>query len=101
MTGVQTCALPIYDKKGKGKGMRGRGKKSFRHVMGRLHRYLKNNPNEQAQELLGQARANMKTMYEMKKSGNKDGLKELVKETRGLLREVIKLVRESRKSNRG
>jgi len=38
-------------------------------------------------------------MYEMKKSGNKDGLKELVKETRGLLREVIKLVRESRKSN--
>jgi|TARA_Y100000310_G_C20045077_1_gene517946 hypothetical protein len=89
------------DKKGKGKGMRGRGKKSFRHVMGRLYKYLKKNPNEQAQELLGQARSNMKIMYEMKKSGNKDGLKELVKETRGLLREVIKLVRESRKSNRG
>ena len=87
------------DKKGKGKGMRGRGKKSFRHVIGKLHRYLKKNPNEQAQELLGKARSNMKTMYDMKKSGSTDGLKDLAKETRGLLKEVIKLVREARKGD--
>ena len=104
LNGVNDNDVPITlskgddDKKGKGKGMRGRGKKSFRHVIGKLHRYLKKNPNEQAQELLGKARANMKTMYDMKKSGSTDGLKDLAKETRGLLKEVIKLVREARKS---
>jgi len=95
---VMTLSKGDDDKKGRGKGIKVRGKKSFRHVIGKLHRYLKKNPNEQAQELLGKARANMKTMYDMKKSGSTDGLKDLAKETRGLLKEVIKLVREARKS---
>ena len=87
------------DKKGKGKkGIRGR-KHSFRKVMHRMQRYLTNHPNDEAQEYLDSAKANMKTLYGMKKDGVKDGLKELVKETRQLLRKAIKVIREARKSD--
>ena len=85
------------DKKGKGKkGIRGR-KHSFRKVMHRMQRYLTNHPNDEAQEYLDSAKANMKTLYGMKKV--KDGFRELVKETRQLLRKAIKVIREARKSD--
>ena len=59
------------DKKGKGKkGIRGR-KHSFRKVMHRMQRYLTNHPNDEAQEYLDSAKANMKTLYGMKKDGVK------------------------------
>ena len=84
------------DKKGKGKkGIRGR-KHSFRKVMHRMQRYLTNHPNDEAQEYLDSAKANMKTLYGMKKDGVKDGFRELVKETRQLLRKAIKVIREAR-----
>ena len=87
------------DKKGKGKkGIRGR-KHSFRKVMHRMQRYLTNHPNDEAQEYLDSAKANMKTLYGMKKDGVKDGFRELVKETRQLLRKAIKVIREARKSD--
>ena len=84
------------DKKGKGKkGIKGR-KHSFRKVMHRMQRYLTNHPNDEAQEYLDSAKANMKTLYGMKKDGVKDGFRELVKETRQLLRKAIKVIREAR-----
>ena len=84
------------DKKGKGKkGIRGR-KHSFRKVMHRMQKYLTNHPNDEAQEYLDSAKANMKTLYGMKKDGVKDGFRELVKETRQLLRKAIKVIREAR-----
>ena len=87
------------DKKGKGKkGIRGR-KHSFRKVMHRMQRYLTNHPNDEAQGYLDSAKANMKTLYGMKKDGVKDGFKELVKETRQLLRKAIKVIREARKGD--
>ena len=87
------------DKKGKGKkGIRGR-KHSFRKVMHRMQKYLTNHPNDEAQEYLDSAKANMKTLYGMKKDGVKDGFRELVKETRQLLRKAIKVIREARKSD--
>jgi len=87
------------DKKGKGKkGIKGR-KHSFRKVMHRMQRYLTNHPNDEAQEYLDSAKANMKTLYGMKKDGVKDGFRELVKETRQLLRKAIKVIREARKSD--
>ena len=87
------------DKKGKGKkGMKGR-KHSFRKVMHRMQRYLTNHPNDEAQEYLDSAKANMKTLYGMKKDGVKDGFRELVKETRQLLRKAIKVIREARKGD--
>ena len=87
------------DKKGKGKkGIRGR-KHSFRKVMHRMQRYLTNHPNDEAQEYLDSAKANMKTLYGMKKDGVKDGFRELVKETRQLLRKAIKVIREARKGD--
>ena len=87
------------DKKGKGKkGIRGR-KHSFRKVMHRMQRYLTNHPNDEAQEYLDLAKANMKTLYGMKKDGVKDGFRELVKETRQLLRKAIKVIREARKGD--
>ena len=80
------------------KGIRGR-KHSFRKVMHRMQRYLTNHPNDEAQEYLDSAKANMKTLYGMKKDGVKDGFRELVKETRQLLRKAIKVIREARKSD--
>ena len=80
------------------KGIRGR-KHSFRKVMHRMQRYLTNHPNDEAQEYLDSAKANMKTLYGMKKDGVKDGFRELVKETRQLLRKAIKVVREARKGD--
>ena len=92
------AAAPGADK-GKGKkGIRGR-KHSFRKVMHRMQRYLTNHPNDEAQEYLDSAKANMKTLYGMKKDGVKDGFKELVKETRQLLRKAIKIIREARKGD--
>ena len=82
------------DKKGKGKG---RGKKpSFRKVIHRLDRYLTNHPNEEVQGYLDTAVLNLAVLRQMKQDGVKDGFKELVKETRQLLRKAIKAVREIR-----
>ena len=87
------------DKKGKGKG-KGRGKKpSFRKVIHRLDRYLTNHPNEEVQGYLDTAVLNLAVLRQMKQDGVKDGFKELVKETRQLLRSAIKVVREARKSD--
>ena len=87
------------DKKGKGKkGMRGR-KPSFRKVIHRLSKYLTNNPNEEAQSALDAVKVNMATIKEKFKNKDKEGLRELVKETRQLLRKAIKAVREARKGD--
>jgi hypothetical protein len=85
------------DKKGKGKG-KGR-KPSFRKVIHRLDRYLTNNPNEEVQGYLDTAVLNLTVLRQMKQDGVKDGFKELVKETRQLLRKAIKAVRKARKSD--
>ena len=85
------------DKKGKGKG---RGKKpSFRKVIHRLDRYLTNHPNEEVQGYLDTAVLNLTVLRQMKQDGVKDGFKELVKETRQLLRKAIKSVRKARKGD--
>ena len=87
------------DKKGKGKG-KGRGKKpSFRKVIHRLDRYLTNHPNEEVQGYLDTAVLNLAVLRQMKQDGVKDGFKELVKETRQLLRKAIKSVRKARKGD--
>ena len=85
------------DKKGKGKG-KGR-KPSFRKVIHRLDRYLTNHPNEEVQGYLDTAILNLTVLRQMKQDGVKDGFKELVKETRQLLRKAIKTVRKVRKSD--
>jgi len=85
------------DKKGKGKG-KGR-KPSFRKVIHRLDRYLTNNPNEEVQGYLDTAVLNLTVLRQMKQDGVKDGFKELVKETRQLLRKAIKAVRKARKGD--
>ena len=85
------------DKKGKGKG-KGR-KPSFRRVIHRLDRYLTNHPNEEVQGYLDTAVLNLTVLRQMKQDGVKDGFKELVKETRQLLRKAIKAVREARKGD--
>ena len=85
------------DKKGKGKG-KGR-KPSFRKVIHRLDRYLTNHPNEEVQGYLDTAVLNLTVLRQMKQDGVKDGFKELVKETRQLLRKAIKAVRKARKSD--
>ena len=85
------------DKKGKGKG-KGR-KPSFRRVIHRLDRYLTNHPNEEVQGYLDAALSNLSVLKQLKKDGVKNGFKELVKETRQLLRKAIKAVREARKSD--
>ena len=85
------------DKKGKGKG-KGR-KPSFRKVIHRLDRYLTNHPNEEVQGYLDTAVLNLAVLRQMKQDGVKDGFKELVKETRQLLRKAIKAVRKARKSD--
>ena len=85
------------DKKGKGKG-KGR-KPSFRKVIHRLDRYLTNHPNEEVQGYLDAALSNLSVLKQLKKDGVKNGFKELVKETRQLLRKAIKAVREARKSD--
>ena len=85
------------DKKGKGKG-KGR-KPSFRKVIHRLDRYLTNHPNEEVQGYLDTAVLNLTVLRQMKQDGVKDGFKELVKETRQLLRKAIKAVRKVRKSD--
>ena len=85
------------DKKGKGKG-KGR-KPSFRRVIHRLDRYLTNHPNEEVQGYLDAALSNLTILKQMKQDGTKDGLRELVKETRQLLRNAIKAVREARKGD--
>ena len=87
------------DKIGKGKkGMKGR-KPSFRKVIHRLSKYLSNHPNEEAQSALDAVKVNMATIKEKFKNKDKEGLRELVKETRQLLRKAIKAVREARKSD--
>ena len=83
------------DKKGKGKGT----KPSFRRVIARLDRYLTNHPNDEVQDYLNAALTNLSVLKQMKKDGIKDGFKELVKETRQLLRKAIKAVRKVRKSD--
>tara|TARA_B100000929_G_scaffold240854_1_gene198032 strand:- start:26 stop:451 length:426 start_codon:yes stop_codon:yes gene_type:complete len=85
------------DKKGKGKG-KGR-KPSFRKVIHRLDRYLTNHPNEEVQGYLDTAVLNLTVLRQMKQDGVKDGFKELVKETRQLLRKAIKAVRKVRKGD--
>ena len=84
------------DKKGKGK--KGR-KPSFRKVIHRLSKYLSNHPNEEAQSALDAVKVNMATIKEKFKNKDKEGLRELVKETRQLLRKAIKAVRKARKSD--
>jgi hypothetical protein len=86
------------DKKGKGKKGKGR-KPSFRKVIHRLSKYLSNHPNEEAQSALDAVKVNMATIKEKFKNKDKEGLRELVKETRQLLRKAIKAVREARKSD--
>ena len=87
------------DKKGKGKkGMKGR-KHSFRKVIHRLSKYLSNHPNEEAQSALDAVKVNMATIKEKFKNKDKEGLRELVKETRQLLRKAIKAVRKARKGD--
>ena len=86
------------DKKGKGKKGKGR-KPSFRKVIHRLDRYLTNHPNEEVQGYLDTAVLNLAVLRQMKQDGVKDGFKELVKETRQLLRKAIKAVRKVRKSD--
>ena len=87
------------DKKGKGKkGMKGR-KPSFRKVIHRLSKYLSNHPNEEAQSALDAVKVNMATIKEKFKNKDKEGLRELVKETRQLLRKAIKAVRKARKGD--
>ena len=87
------------DKKGKGKkGIRGR-KPSFRKVIHRLSKYLSNHPNEEAQSALDAVKVNMATIKEKFKNKDREGLKELVKETRQLLRKAIKAVRKARKGD--
>ena len=86
------------DKKGKGKKGKGR-KPSFRKVIHRLSKYLSNHPNEEAQSALDAVKVNMTTIKEKFKNKDREGLKELVKETRQLLRKAIKAVREARKSD--
>ena len=84
------------DKKGKGK--KGR-KPSFRKVIHRLSKYLSNHPNDEAQSALDAVKVNMATIKEKFKNKDKEGLRELVKETRQLLRKAIKAVREARKGD--
>jgi hypothetical protein len=84
------------DKKGKGK--KGR-KPSFRRVIHRLDRYLTNHPNEEVQGYLDAALSNLSILKQMKQDGTKDGFRELVRETRQLLRNAIKAVREARKGD--
>ena len=86
------------DKKGKGKKGKGR-KPSFRKVIHRLDRYLTNHPNEEVQGYLDTAVLNLAVLRQMKQDGVKDGFKELVKETRQLLRKAIKVIREARKGD--
>ena len=86
------------DKKGKGKKGKGR-KPSFRKVIHRLSKYLSNHPNEEAQSALDAVKVNMATIKEKFKNKDKEGLRELVKETRQLLRKAIKAVRKARKSD--
>ena len=83
------------DKKGKGKGR----KPSFRRVIARLDRYLTNHPNDEVQDYLNAALTNLSVLKQMKKDGIKDGFKELVKETRQLLKNAIKIVRKARKGD--
>ncbi|SVC06939.1 uncharacterized protein METZ01_LOCUS259793 [marine metagenome] len=85
------------DKKGKGKG-KGR-KPSFRKVIHRLDRYLTNHPNEEVQGYLDAALSNLSMLKQMKQEGTKNGFRELVRETRQLLRNAIKAVREARKGD--
>ena len=86
------------DKKGKGKKGKGR-KPSFRKVIHRLSKYLSNHPNEEAQSALDAVKVNMATIKEKFKNKDKEGLRELVKETRQLLRKAIKAVRKARKGD--
>ena len=74
-------------------------KQGFRKVIRRLTKYLTNYPNEEAQEYLDAAKVNMATMKEKFKNKDREGLKELFKETRQLLRKAIKAVRKARKGN--
>ena len=81
------------DKKGKGKGR----KPSFRRA--RLDRYLTSHPNDEVQDYLNAALTNLSVLKQMKKDGIKDGFKELVRETRQLLKNAIKIVRKARKGD--
>ena len=97
---VPVMSISNGDDDKKGKGKKGRGKKpSFRKVIHRLDRYLTNHPNEEVQGYLDTAVLNLAVLRQMKQDGVKDGFKELVKETRQLLRKAIKAVRKVRKGD--
>ena len=97
---VPVMSLSNGDDDKKGKGKKGKGRKpSFRKVIHRLDRYLTNHPNEEVQGYLDTAVLNLTVLRQMKQDGVKDGFKELVKETRQLLRKAIKAVRKARKSD--
>ena len=74
-------------------------KQGFRNVIRRLTKYLTNYPNEEAQGYLDAAKVNMTTIKEKFKNKDREGLKELVKETRKLLRKAIKAVRKAKKGD--
>ena len=97
---VPVMSISNGDDDKKGKGKKGRGKKpSFRKVIHRLDRYITNHPNEEVQGYLDTAVLNLAVLRQMKQDGVKDGFKELVKETRQLLRKAIKSVRKARKGD--
>ena len=97
---VPVMSLSNGDDDKKGKGKKGKGRKpSFRKVIHRLDRYLTNHPNEEVQGYLDTAVLNLAVLRQMKQDGVKDGFKELVKETRQLLRKAIKAVRKVRKGD--
>ena len=97
---VPVMSLSNGDDDKKGKGKKGKGRKpSFRKVIHRLDRYITNHPNEEVQGYLDTALLNLTILRQMKQDGVKDGFRELVKETRQLLRNAIKAVREARKGN--
>ena len=97
---VPVMSLSNGDDDKKGKGKKGKGRKpSFRKVIHRLDRYITNHPNEEVQGYLDTAVLNLTVLRQMKQDGVKDGFKELVKETRQLLRKAIKAVRKARKSD--
>ena len=97
---VPVMSLSNGDDDKKGKGKKGKGRKpSFRKVIHRLDRYITNHPNEEVQGYLDTALLNLTILRQMKQDGVKDGFKELVKETRQLLRKAIKAVRKARKGD--
>ncbi|MBC8421876.1 MAG: hypothetical protein H8E03_00490 [Pelagibacteraceae bacterium] len=94
LSSVQNTDVPSTLSKGSG-GDKHR-KASFRKVIHRINRYLKKNPNDEAQLLMESVKSNMKLIREKHKNRDKDGLRELVKETRGLLKDVLQIIKSSK-----